>query len=72
MIDPFINEKSKNKNNIQDINENCNNLVYAESRYESKKSPKIIYIPNVDVMFKIIRSCFGVAKKEDLWIFNLN
>ena len=72
MIDPFIGEKQKNKNMIHDIKESCDKLVYSESRYILDESPRIIYLPNIEIMFKIMRSCFGVTKIKDLWINNLN
>jgi hypothetical protein len=42
-------------------------LVYDESRFKKGESPKCIYVPSPILMFKIMRACINVIKKEDLW-----
>lgn len=42
--------------------------VYPESRYTPGNSPYCIYIPNKEVMLKLMRACIKVKKIEDLWI----
>jgi hypothetical protein len=48
--------------------ENSNTLVYGESRFMPVYSPKTIYIPNIEIMFKMMHACIGVKKPKDLWI----
>jgi hypothetical protein len=42
-------------------------LVYRGARYEEDRSPNMLIIPSRMVLFKIMRACVGVNKKEDLW-----
>ena len=41
-------------------------LVYDKTFYE-QNSPRHIYIPSFEVLFKMMRSCILVTKPEDLW-----
>ena len=45
-------------------------LCYAETRLIPKRCPTVIYVPSKEMMFKMMRACIGVKKKEDLWIYN--
>jgi len=37
--------------------------------YRPVYSPKLIYIPNIEIMFKIMHACIGIRDPYDLWIF---
>ena len=65
LADPFPKEERANK----DVKPPCyvDELVYAESRYMEGLSPLCVYIPNKDIMFKIMRACIKVAQPADLW-----
>jgi len=42
-------------------------LVYHDSWFEPDYIPRIVFIPNKNIMFSIMRHCIGVQKAEDLW-----
>ena len=42
-------------------------LVYHNKRYEVDESPKHVYIPTQEVMFKMMRACIGVSQVDNLW-----
>ena len=42
-------------------------LAYCKSRYQEENSPKSIYIPSPEMMFKMMRACISVDKEGDLW-----
>ena len=42
-------------------------LVYAETRYSEEQSPKCIFVPNTDTMFKLMRACVSVRDVKSLW-----
>ena len=42
--------------------------VYPDSRYTPGNSPYCIYIPNKEIMLKLMRACIRVKKIENLWI----
>lgn len=44
-------------------------LVYKKSRLIKGYIPYAIYIPRAEIMFKIMRACINVEKKEDLWCY---
>ena len=46
---------------------NVCDLVYSKSRYNADQSPNCIYFPSRYLMFKMMRACVDVNKKEDLW-----
>ena len=50
--------------------ESPNDLIYPDCRYIEGNSPKTIYIPRPEIMFKIMRACIDVFRVKDLW-FNL-
>ena len=54
------------------IPESSDQFAYAKSRLIKGKFPQIIYIPTKEVLFKMMRACIGVAKKEDLWIHKMH
>jgi hypothetical protein len=41
--------------------------VYPESRLVKGLSPYAIYIPNKEIMLKMMRACIQVKSPEDLW-----
>lgn len=47
---------------------NADDKVYPEGRYTAGNSPYCIYIPNKEVMLKLMRACIKVKTEEDLWI----
>jgi len=63
--DPFPKEERASNN----IKPPCyvDELVYAESRFTKGSSPVCVYIPNKDIMFKIMRACIKVETPADLW-----
>ena len=44
-------------------------FVYPDSRYVEGRSPYCIYIPNKEIMFKMMRACITVKEPTDLWNF---
>ena len=42
--------------------------VYPDSRYTPGNSPFCIYLPNKEVMLKLMRACVKVKIVEDLWV----
>ena len=42
-------------------------MVYGETRYIDGFSPYCIYIPQQEIMFKLMRACIGVKDEKDLW-----
>lgn len=42
--------------------------IYAEYRYIEGFAPTVVYIPNSQVMMKMMRSCIGITDPKDLWI----
>ena len=74
--DPFAHEsegqddaKKDQKESIQ-IPDKFRGNAYDESRYIEGFNPTVIYIPNIEVMLKIMRSCIGVTDARTLWVFN--
>lgn len=45
------------------------NLVYEKKRYIDVQSPLCVYLPSQELLFKMMRSCIGCQKKEDLWFY---
>jgi len=43
--------------------------VYRKGRYIKGNSPYCLYIPNRDLMFKLMRACIKVDHPADLWCF---
>lgn len=43
-------------------------LVYPRSRYCPHHSPHCIYIPNKEIMLKLMRACIKVKTPADLWV----
>ena len=43
-------------------------LVYPVSRFEEGNSPHTLYLPNRDMMFKIMRACVKITDPKDLWL----
>ena len=46
-------------------------LMYAEERYTSEYSPSCIYIPNKEIMLKLMRACIEVNHVKDIWFYQL-
>ena len=65
MQDPF--PETQGKAFKGPIPKNIADMVYSTSRYKSDQSPKCIYFPSRYIMFKMMRACVDVTKKEDLW-----
>ena len=42
--------------------------VYPESRYVEGNSPNCIYLPNKEIMLKLMRACIKVKDVNHLWI----
>ena len=42
-------------------------LVYHEKRYNPDESPKHVYVPTKELMFKMIRASIGITDIHDLW-----
>ena len=61
--DPFDPEKEFPFKGVSDD-------VYAETRYRPEYSPLSIYIPNNELMFKLMRACIAVRNPTDLWFQN--
>jgi len=51
---------------VTDYTLDCLDLVYDKSFY-GKNSPRTIYTPSFEVLFKMMRSCICVTRPEDLW-----
>ena len=50
------------------IPEKVTDMVYSESRMKHPEcSPMCVYIPNRQIMFKLIRACTGVRTVGELW-----
>ena len=43
-------------------------LIYKIQRFSEENSPMIVYLPSKQLLFKMMRACFGCQTKEDLWI----
>ena len=52
------------------IHQPCNvdHRVYPNSRYTEGNSPYCIYIPNQEIMLKLMRACIMVKNPEALWV----
>jgi len=75
--DPFPNEERSDFDDMQDDQTSnikfpsldaVNEDVYPGFRYLQDTSPYCLYIPNKEVMFKMMRACIKVLNPEDLWI----
>ena len=44
-------------------------LVYPKHRYMEGDSPGCIYIPNKDIMFRMMRACVRVKLPTELWCY---
>jgi hypothetical protein len=55
-----------NPEHLNDLGD-CWKLVYHRSFYELGNSPRVIYLPSFEVMFKMMRSCILVHEPKDLW-----
>ena len=42
-------------------------LIYPISKYIEGKGPYCIYIPNKEMMFKMMRACIKVKNPKELW-----
>ena len=47
--------------------EKVEDFVYPASRYIEGKRPWCLYIPNKEIMFKMMRACIKVKDPKDLW-----
>ena len=64
MIDPYPNEPMEVDFAIP---ESYDELVYRSDRYVEEYSPKVLYIPSKLILFKLMRACIGITKKDQLW-----
>ena len=64
MSDPFPDEDklTKNKGKLPEEVDGQIQLVYPENRYVEGNSPYTMYIPSIEVMFKLMRSCICVKE----------
>jgi len=68
--------KSKATNKVEDEDDDSSkpkfetNLVYKTCHYNTQYSPMIIDSPSDYILYKIMRACIGIQKKEDLWIYD--
>ena len=69
MRDPFGNENVDVEPFIIPTYERA---VYNKSRINMRHIPKLIFLPNLRIMFKMIRACIGVDNKRDLWFHSSN
>ena len=49
------------------VPEKVEDFVYPDSRYVEGDSPNCIYIPNKEIMFKMMRACITVKDPFALW-----
>ena len=47
--------------------QNVEDFVYPDSRYTPGKSPYCLYIPNKEIMLKMMRACIKLKNPSDLW-----
>ena len=72
--DPFPDDHTKFQKslNCHDMNTNqdltIDDLVYPFASY-AEESPACIWIPRIELMFKLMRACLGVTDEKDLWMF---
>ena len=67
MIDPYGKENMLLDDYIPPTYEKP---VYNRPRFNIKHIVKMVYIPNVRLMFKLMRACISVEEKEELWYFD--
>jgi hypothetical protein len=70
-IDPFPNELRNDKNSFADTNikkqileDPLVKLIYSDNKTFGKTPPFMVYIPNKVIMFKIMRACIDINKKD--------
>lgn len=65
LIDPFAKKlaEPKNKPVLKDVA----NFIYPTSKFDVSESPKVMYIPNVEMMFKLMRSCVNIDQVEAIF-----
>lgn len=72
--DPFPDDHTKFQNSINchelDVYQELvlDNLVYPSQAY-GQVAPNCIWIPRVELMFKLMRACVGITDEKDLWLF---
>jgi len=67
MHDPFPDEDLVHCDEAYRIRKSKDTLVYPERRMSANDSPPMIFIPNMQIMFKLMRACIGVKDPKDLW-----
>lgn len=70
MADPFPDENTVIEDGKQLFGDEIigiDQLVYPQSKYLKDKSPKTIFIPQRNVMIKMIRASLGCESESDLW-----
>ena len=45
-------------------------LAYMDERYAEMVIPKMIFVPRVDMMFKMMRACIKVKDPSEFWFNN--
>ena len=65
LIDPFAKKLSepKSKPVLADVAD----FIYPMSKFDLAESPKVIYIPSVELMFKLMRSCVNIDKVDEIY-----
>ena len=72
--DPFPEEDTQDLEYQQILGNNeivIKDLVYPDCRFNVDYSPRTIFMPTKQVMFKMIRACLGCDGPQDLW-YRLN
>jgi len=44
--------------------------VYPDFKYVEELSPSCLYIPNKEIMFKMMRACIKVRSAAEVWVLN--
>ena len=70
--DPFPAEEGQHHHVKVISNKKENDDVYPRSRYKSYEAPHLLYIPNREIMFKIMRASINLHTVENLWIYDFN
>ena len=62
LIDPFAKKLSAPKS--KPTLSNVGDFIYPMSKFDLLESPKVMYIPSVELMFKLMRSCVNIDKVD--------
>lgn len=67
IADPFPSEDNQYESTFK-VPETVDQFIYADSRLSASCSPICIFIPDKQVLWKMMRSCIYVTDPKDLWI----